>query len=57
MENAKVNVKGADIYNVAQRVKTLLVNKDENANAAFTVFSRIFKYCPSPSILRNNHIN
>ena len=57
MENTKANVKGADIYNVAQRVKTLFVNKDENATAAFTVFSRIFKYCPSPSILRNNHIN
>ena len=35
MENAKANVKGVDIYNVAQRVKTLLVNKDENATAAF----------------------
>ena len=34
MENAKANVKGVDIY-VAQRVKTLLVNKDENATAAF----------------------
>ena len=38
MENAKSNVEGADIYNFDQRVKTLLVNKDENATTAFTVF-------------------